>query len=448
MRDADATRPNQTREIQVSTKTRSESSERHNHRYRDLPIPPEWQATLDGLKPQPKALPIRKLIGLTEAWSAASLVLAQREMAVLWNRSVKAQKLDEIGERLNVTSERVRQIEQHARRKIRRDPQHAERIEALLAQAEQEVPTIFDCGDNSAGMLQLLAEFQTGEKRRVCQLPQDQEARQLAVAFPLGWPRNEEIERAMRELGNFAWSDELAQRLELPIEHLPYLPLSHPSLRPSSDGRSWSCKEINLGQALRAAAKVLSRDGFKEWHASQVVKAAGVLQPKCLDVSRSAHSSMFAGANMQHFEHAGRSGIWRLRVDGDGHRSNREALREALASEPRAMHWKEVRQKLRREIKDVTLLASLHNNPEFITHGEGYYSLADMEYPAAEAEERFMLELFEQAGCDELGEGRVAEACQSQGCELEKLKAASCRSKVFGRRWSGLRGNIYFRHSR
>lgn len=414
-------------------------------RYRSFPIPEEWGPTLQGLQPRAEETPSEPCTREVRLGRCLLIALDDRQRLILQALLVEQKAVSRIAHEQGLRAQQVKGLEAESYAKL---AQQAEQLEGGLQQACQlflgKRPRLIRWeAEESLSMLALagMASQHLPGACRLVRFGKGRDGSEEGVLRPAGWPDEQALIEAMKSRKNFMWTEELEQRFGLDREDIEALPSIARWLRLSNDGLSLSHRRIDQGEAIRGTARALSRAGFKEWHTSELVKAAHVLNPSCATITASTYSNMLSAARMEGaYQKAGRKGYWKLAEEGDGYGSNREAVAAILKGIQRPMHWKDIQQRLSRNIDPRSLLALMIRDDHFKTYGNGHFGLAGAEYAQPKAEETFMMKLFEEHNHEPLREEIVQAAWEAQGGRLVDLISAaqlSTKFRHFKLPWAG-----------
>lgn len=406
----------------------------------DLPVPAEWEQVLRGAKPVTGQMIDTHMPGIAAASDAILKELQPRDIEVIWQRWFHEKTLNEIGQQLDLTRERVRQLLWKIARRAKYEEKVQGRIGSLLH--ELQLPALIHqpterselLPEASGGVLLAMMMHLVEMEEPKASLIHARHLRRSEgwkaedplplLLLPTRWPSDKELLEQMNQLGNFCSTSELAAASGINEDQLGWLTLSHPWLRRSADGRHFIAEQIGLSQAVRATARLLDQAGFHEWHFSELVKAAGNLQPRCLQIKPSARASMLSSIedNRTFFAQASGKGRWKLKERSDGHHDNVEAVQSVLEKAGTPLHASEIYAALKRDTKEETVRAMLVRLDRFEPYGQGVYGLRGHSYAPTSEADTLMAGIFQQAGLPKVSEAALRGMLAERGLDLEALR--------------------------
>lgn len=349
--------------------------------YADLEIPHDWLAATERLRPLRLRLKGRHSEPLAQAASALLAALPERERSFCWQYYGQGKTLEAIGQlHGNLSRERVRQL-------LARSATRAETLAFGTALGEGgAAPTLLD---TRRLQYQALTQASSDELLGLCLgLHQAAAKRQRQSAWhgtrltegvwllsAKAPPDARRLRELMRSPARFRSAGDIAAPLGLSTPEVEAMLLAEPSLRRTQGGfygdLTWSRAEL-----MEAAAHLLSGAGITQWHYSQLGKAAAVFDHRQATSARNLAALMARPGLQSVFMPAGSGGHWCLKKDGDGHRSNRDAVLAVLREAGRPLHVREVTRRLQRTVPEASLYALLQRDGEVRPLVGGVFVLA------------------------------------------------------------------------
>ncbi|HQN08976.1 MAG TPA: sigma factor-like helix-turn-helix DNA-binding protein [Thermoanaerobaculia bacterium] len=361
--------------------------------YAQYPLPSSWLTALGVLLPKPPSQPqLQPLEALDTYVDQVLARLTERERRVLNERLGLQRTLQEIGDSLGCTRERVRQIERKAlakayKRNANSNRAFAEALGQWLRVTERPLIRTHPLpeGPASASTLRLAL----GIFSEIASLNLD--ARETPTAWVLLERADEaeiraQLEKHFEEPQFIARADlSLAVGFgEECLDSLALLPDSKLRSLFGYYGWHWSKQDCML-----AVARHLASAGHLTWHISEMARALEFHSPADFaEFSPHDVGGILQRPDLENlYEHAGQAGIWRLQEYGDGHRNTLEAVKALLRSSPSPMHSSDIHANLQRPVSRDALAALLRNNPssrEFTAFGDAIFGLSDSTYGTSE----------------------------------------------------------------
>lgn len=372
--------------------------------YADHPLPEEWLPVLEGLRPAP-ILPLHA----EEAPSPANLIdlalehLDERSRDVLIWRYLDGFTLEEVGGKLDVTRERIRQIEVKALKKIRITPfsrlfRHwiasAEKLGIVISNLPlQEEKSFFVPKLDVESLWKLaISLFRMSEKSSTETMRTEKLPNGNWVLFVDELHRGTLRQTLTRE-PRFISFDAAVEKLQMDAYLLAHI---YPFFEDVylTMGSSFGCKKWTVVDWIEAVAWILADHGFTDFHFSEIRKAINLINPT--ETSNSDNRNFAAAVSRSdhdRFEYAGQKGRWRLRAVGDGFANNKDAVIAILERSELPMHVTQIHNKLNRPVREGTVAALLNRDEDFESFGEAYYGLKHKRYPANTVETIWLKEL-------------------------------------------------------
>lgn len=408
-----------------------------SRKYNDLAIPSGWRPVLRNIEPVPTIPEPIMLQGLEEAVQMCLDALDDRGAYIAWNRLAEGRTLEEIGAELQITRERVRQIQQQSVRKLLYKRDINAGLMAIRQQAQAKKATAIaldpaeEAEDGTASEEQLLRFIVELWRHREPGLTLEQSEGGVTMLVPGEEQRSKDISAAMKSCGNFATAAQLAEQLKLPEEELADLPSRFSEVQATRGGKYFAGRGMSQQEAVLATARILREAGFERWHTSQLVKAAGVLNPDCLKVKPLArHNLICTRENKAQFRVSGKAGWWELGDPQPPKRIRTEAIEKILGESDAPLHWKQITRLLNGGYSGGSVQNRLYTNPNIKHHGGGYFGLKGQEYPAPEASDQLMRSLFEEHG-EPVPLALVEEASEAAGIKVSDLKRDGRYSRFY-----------------
>lgn len=350
-------------------------------RYRELGLPEPWRPVLVDFAPAPVPSLDTTEFDDTRVFRAfldASLEPRQRNI-LLW-RYLGGRTLEQIGLRLGLTRERVRQLQIAAMDRVRSSKQREVASESDLVhiletlKGDQVVVAHADSRSRltSALAMELLSgnDFFMREHLGYIFIAKTGFERIIAEA--------EREVASRREFGTLA---QLALALGVSTATLEAVVFLSDRLYLDKCGRigtdAWNKVEM-----MEVVAWILALSPLEvvSWHASELVEALKVVFPNKFSDWRARHAfAALTRPDVDSFVHAGRSGHWALSEAITGPRSTLLAVAEILEIAESAMHLDEIHRLLiaqGRNVRRESLAALLTTHPRFVAVGSGRFSAA------------------------------------------------------------------------
>ncbi|HEX8700565.1 MAG TPA: sigma factor-like helix-turn-helix DNA-binding protein [Myxococcaceae bacterium] len=289
-------------------------------------------------------------------------VLDDKSWRILYEHNVEGQTLEQIGERMNRSRQRVDQIE--ARAVKRALEQAADSVTALLQWVESLDSSVFLAVDVSQSQAEYLAiAIGVANKLLGRRLHAHVFSNRLRVLTDK--KRIEALaEIVRRESRTFLYAEvnEVAEVLGISSDEIRALTYLSPELLFFTRGDRLAFCNWTKGHQFEAIAHALAGAGFIEWHASQMLKAAAYLNPESFGHLTPRDAIGMVTRAPERFEHAGRRGTYCVKGYGDGFRNTLEAIKSFFNEHGRALHNRDVHSLLQRSIPLENVIASLGAN--------------------------------------------------------------------------------------
>lgn len=307
----------------------------------------------------------------------------ERAQRVLWQTHALGHSGPTLAAQEGVTRERIRQILGHAEQHVRHSREAQQALRTAFAPLEGHVVAAAQLASEQDAphwtfLLAIAGKLQS-ERRYAHTIPPSGALTQnQRFVFVASRPLNlQPLRRRLAQGASYLAVEEAAQTLGLSPEAFITYASTDPHLRVTRSGWVGST-EWGAPQVIHAVAERLSEAGFKTWHFSELARAGAVHLPSLETLSAKECAKLFTSgraAKEQLFTRSGQEGRWQLKRDGDGHRTNLEAILTVLADAQKPMSVSEITQALQRDVNPHTVRAALQSTSRVDVVGRGHYVL-------------------------------------------------------------------------
>lgn len=406
--------------------------------YADFPVPEEWWPSLEKLRPIRYRWRGRKLSSLGSLVDACLQLLPEDRRQMVWARLGPEKTLQEVGDTHGVTRERIRQVVNKVTRTFLKEPKVRLVLDNVFSALGNNGPLIVNVSEAQSSifpeaMPDELWQFVMNIWCQIQKRPAQSVRLETGIFLfaPDGLPSERTVRAAMTSRASFLHPSQLAAALEIHPAEAEAVACAFPQLIRTQSGL-YGYQGWTQPQLIKAIAEQLARDGFTEWHFSEIGKAAIVFDPSLKgQAARNFAAVLSRHDTAKFFEKAGRDGFWRLRSLGDGHQSNYAAIYSILEHSTTPLHWSEIQQQLQRNVNDGTITALLGRESAFVALGSGVFGIAERQYPDHQSEEDFMRMLFASSKRDYLTAQEVFEKAAQTDITPKQLMAIGRYSSTF-----------------
>jgi len=392
---------------------------------RNVAVPSAWFGWLRPLTPAEVTAGTRTLPGLGATVDAVFGAMPERERQVLWRRLALNETLATIGQDLEVSGERVRQL---ALRALQQAQTHTGDLERLSREVLRDPARMIDVSaarsahrpEASGETLWQVALALLGEDRRfgVRPLPG---GLWLAAA-----PDTLDLRAATKlteDQPHFRDPVALARTTGTDPAALVPWTLNGTPLYLTQGGRVAS-RRWSQGTWALLIARTLAEHGQHDWHYSQMAHALEFVRGHPADqVDFRTFPSVLG--TVPELRPNGLQGRWGLVSPGDHPQGLPGLITEVLRNAGMPLHRAELHRQVtvRHAVNLINLDRCLHLDPAFVSYGSGLHGLPGMSVPQGSPEERFMLDLLAQTPEQEQPEDAVHAAALAAGLEPWRVQA-------------------------
>ncbi len=355
-------------------------------RYTDLPLPNEWLPILDKLRPLNVQLNCSETPDVGALIDAFFGYLDKREQEVLLYRYGRGETLQKVGDKYDLTRERVRQIEKKSFRKLKAVARElsisfGDYLE-LAKSSGLVVSKVPDC--SSAVAPDFLPDelwfcaFKILKETRYKQF----ETKQLPSGRWITLDakkklRPKALKSFLLDKRQFVSLEEVAAFLEIEPYDLIHAYTYFDGVFITREGKV-GMNKWRMPESMEAIAWELAYAGFTEWHFSEMAKALDHVFPDRFSNTLGRNvAAVLSRSNETSFQSIGQKGMWQLSEIGDGFANNKAAVIAVMKRSNKLLHYTEITNSLDRSVRQETIYALLSRDNTFKGYGDGIYGLAE-----------------------------------------------------------------------